>query len=51
MVTEQHIPVLPEQTVSLAMPWETGAKRVIDGTVGFGGHSSLILKKNPDAEL
>lgn len=46
-----HIPVLPEETVSCAMPQTSGAFRVIDGTVGYGGHSSLILKKNPDAEL
>ncbi len=25
--------------------------RVIDGTVGYGGHSSLILRKNPEALL
>ena len=46
-----HIPVLPEETVSCAMPQTSGVCRVIDGTVGYGGHSSLILKKNPDAEL
>lgn len=46
-----HIPVLPEETCRAAMPWSSGVKRVIDGTVGFGGHSSLILQRNPDAEL
>lgn len=46
-----HIPVLPEQVLEFAMPWTNGVRRVIDGTVGFGGHSSLILNKNPDAEL
>ena len=51
MGEERHIPVLPAQTAAFAMPWDSGTKRVIDGTVGFGGHSSLILKKNPDAEL
>lgn len=46
-----HIPVLPEETIACAMPQTSGVCRVIDGTVGYGGHSSLILKKNPDAEL
>ncbi len=46
-----HIPVLPAETQAWAMPWNSGERRVIDGTVGFGGHSSLILQKNPDALL
>ncbi len=33
------------------MPCTSGYCRVIDGTTGYGGHSSLILEKNPDAEL
>ena len=48
---ECHIPVLPVETIECAMPWTSGAVRVIDGTVGYGGHSSLILKKNPEALL
>lgn len=48
---QSHIPVLPEETIEYAMPWTCGAMRVIDGTVGYGGHSSLILKKNPEALL
>ncbi len=53
MDTEQppHIPVLPEETAEMVMPWRSGVRHVIDGTVGFGGHSSLILKRNPDALL
>lgn len=51
MAAYGHIPVLPEETISCAMPQTSGVCRVIDGTVGYGGHSSLILKKNPDAEL
>ena len=46
-----HIPVLASETVAYAMPWESGERLVIDGTVGFGGHSSLILQKNPDARI
>lgn len=30
---------------------KTGPMKVIDGTVGYGGHSSLILKKNAEAVL
>ena len=48
---ECHIPVLPDETIDCVMPWTSGAVRVIDGTVGYGGHSSLILKKNPEALL
>ena len=46
-----HIPVLPSEVLHYAMPASSGVMRVIDGTVGFGGHSSLMLKKNPDALL
>ena len=49
--TNLHIPVLAEETVAYAMPWEQGERLVVDGTIGFGGHSSLVLKKNPDAKL
>jgi len=45
-----HIPVLPEQTVSL---WSGEKKngRFIDCTVGCGGHSALLLERLPEAEL
>lgn len=48
---KKHIPVLPEETISYVMPQADGVRRVIDGTIGYGGHSSLILNKNPDALL
>ncbi len=51
MSEKKHISVLPRETLSCAMPWNSGYKRVIDGTVGYGGHSSLILEKNADVEL
>lgn len=44
-----HAPVLPEETVSLLV---TGPGIYIDGTLGGGGHSLLILKRlseNPEA--
>ncbi len=51
MESEKHIPVLAEETLRLLMPDCTKACRIVDGTLGFGGHSSLILKSNPQAEL
>ncbi len=50
-INAPHIPVLPEETAAMVMPWNSGVRRVIDGTVGFGGHSSLILQRNPEALL
>jgi 16S rRNA (cytosine1402-N4)-methyltransferase len=46
----KHIPVLAEETLELITPAE-GRRRIIDCTVGYAGHSSLILKKNREAEL
>mgnify|MGYP001298336064 CR=1 FL=1 len=39
-----HIPVLGSEMLEI-IP-ESGRIRVIDATVGYGGHSSLILQKN-----
>ncbi|NTU67835.1 MAG: 16S rRNA (cytosine(1402)-N(4))-methyltransferase RsmH [Chlorobiaceae bacterium] len=41
-----HAPVLPEETVSLLV---TGPGIYIDGTLGGGGHSQLILRRIADA--
>jgi len=49
--TYGHIPVLPKETVEFVMPYDNGIKYVVDGTVGYGGHSELILRKNPHAFL
>ena len=46
-----HIPVLPQQTVELLTGTRQGACRIIDGTLGCGGHSALLLRKLPQAEL
>ena len=45
-----HIPVLAREVLEYLIP-ETGECRVIDCTVGYGGHSSLILAKNRKAVL
>ena len=47
----EHIPVLAEEVAEvLALPRETPA-RLIDGTVGGGGHSALLLAKFPRLEI
>lgn len=38
-----HIPVLPEETVTLLAPERGGI--FVDGTLGFGGHASLVLER------
>lgn len=47
----EHIPVLGREVVeTLTFPAERAA-RLIDGTVGGGGHSALLLAKYPRLEL
>jgi len=47
----EHIPVLAAEVAQvLAIP-ESGPARLIDGTVGGGGHSSLLLKRFPQLEV
>ena len=47
-----HIPVLASETVRLLTGGRTsGAFHMIDGTLGCGGHSTLVLRQNPDAEI
>ena len=45
-----HYPVLHREVTEF-LTWKPGAMRLIDGTLGCGGHSSLILQKNRQAEL
>ncbi len=45
-----HIPVLADEVLELLSP-SGEVKRIIDGTLGLGGHSSLMLKKYSSAEL
>ena len=46
-----HIPVLAEQTVSILSETPRPLKRLIDCTVGCGGHSGMLLERNPELEL
>jgi 16S rRNA (cytosine1402-N4)-methyltransferase len=46
-----HTPVLYREVTDYVLDGRTGSIRVIDGTLGCGGHSSLILEKNRQAEL
>ncbi len=45
-----HYPVIHRQVTEF-LTWHEGPMRLIDGTLGCGGHSSLILEKNRQAEL
>ena len=46
-----HIPVLPEETVSVFSGSASEPRRLIDCTVGCGGHSGLLLKRFPELEI
>lgn len=46
-----HIPVLPDAVCSFLVPPERNVERIIDGTIGFGGHSALLLERKPEARL
>lgn len=47
-----HFPALAAETVALLTGGRrNGAFRLIDGTLGCGGHAALILKQNPEAEM
>jgi 16S rRNA (cytosine1402-N4)-methyltransferase len=49
---DRHIPVLAGETLDLLMsPFDGKFCRIVDGTLGFGGHSSRILERNPQALL
>ena len=46
----QHIPVMPDEVIKYLASDNDGF-RIVDGTVGCGGHSALILNLNGTAEL
>ena len=45
-----HIPVMTKEVLEYLVPAKW-ACRIIDATLGFGGHSSAIIKKNPLVEV
>jgi 16S rRNA (cytosine1402-N4)-methyltransferase len=45
----RHLSVLPDEVISFLNP--TDGKTYLDGTLGGGGHSALILEKAPKALL
>ena len=45
-----HVPVMAKEVLEYLVPAH-GACRIIDGTLGFGGHSSEIIRKNPLTEV
>ncbi|MGR3951627.1 MAG: 16S rRNA (cytosine(1402)-N(4))-methyltransferase RsmH [Chlamydia sp.] len=44
-----HIPVLHEEVLSFCHG--RNLRRVLDGTIGFGGHAEKILESHPEIEL
>lgn len=46
----RHIPVMVSEVLEYLIPSE-GKIKVVDGTLGFGGHTDAILGKNPNAEM
>lgn len=49
-IQKQHIPVMSAEVLQYLVPNDT-AYRVVDCTLGFGGHSAQILKKNSKVSL
>lgn len=46
---ERHRPVMPEEVVELLSPERGGV--IVDGTLGMGGHSELILRRSADVRV
>lgn len=46
-----HIPVLLKPVTEFLIGDRRDAMRVIDGTLGYGGHSEAMLRLNPNASL
>jgi 16S rRNA (cytosine1402-N4)-methyltransferase len=45
-----HLPVMPEEVLNYLL-YKEGIEKIVDCTLGYGGHSSLILKNNENVEL
>jgi 16S rRNA (cytosine1402-N4)-methyltransferase len=48
-MTFSHTPVLFQHVISLVA--EHGPKRIIDATIGGGGHARGLLERLPEAQL
>lgn len=48
---QEHLPVLAQAVVELLLAGKSGPCRIIDGTLGNGGHSALLLQTNTLAEV
>jgi len=46
----KHIPIMTREILEHLVPKDKPC-RIIDGTLGYGGHSSMMLKANDEAEL
>lgn len=46
-----HCSVMPREVLSKLLTRNEGPFKVIDGTLGFGGHSENFLRANPDLTL
>lgn len=51
MPMSHHIPILVNEIVAALQPEAPGTARLIDGTVGGGGHSRALLEAGVDAVL
>lgn len=51
MPMSQHIPILAHEVVAALQPEAPDTSRLIDGTVGGGGHSLALLKAGVEAVL
>lgn len=50
-MTEPHIPVLLQPVIDALLPGDTGADRIIDGTLGAGGHTRALLEAGAKSVL
>lgn len=48
-VNERHRPVMPAEVLDLLVP--EGAGLVIDCTLGMGGHTELLLERDPELQV
>ncbi len=46
-----HTPVLPQEVLDQLLTRRTGPFKIIDGTLGYAGHSERFLRENPEATL